>query len=196
MKFKPAADVVASLLREATPRSQRLPRRPSSAVELAGNRVLTVRSLDGFHAVTVALSESDRVRLTVGAQTFMAEGAKKLRKAEGDIILPITASDAGPVLDVQLDALPSALAPGSILFKMKVSFTLDALADVPTIRALGDNVVLEKAEDIIVPVSLGAVTLGPLPQIEGVDDDPVAQERMERWLTAALAFQDKQRSRR
>jgi len=193
--FRPASVVVRDLIRSATPRAERAPKRPDRAVELYCSRVLTVRSLAGSCVATVSITESDRIRLTVAARAFLAEGAKSKRKAEGDVSLPIDATDAGPVLAVQLDALPDGLAPGAVLTSIKVMFALDLLAQVPTIRALVGKLVLAEAEIVAAPVSLAPVSMIGLTDADvGLEEDPIAQEKAERYLLAALAYQSRRRA--
>lgn len=193
--YRLARDVVRDLLRDATPKAERTPKRPDHAVTPAGNRVLSVVPGLGSHTVTITLSESDAIRLRVAARDFMARGAKARRKAEGEIALPIGANETSATLRVVLDVLPDGIAPGIVLSSLRVTFALDALAELPTIVALAGKLALAEAEVTVAPVSLAPITFTDISDSDiGLKPDPIAQERAERWLMAAIAFQNRRKA--
>ena len=200
--FRPVSDIYRDLIRDLTPKELRLPKpkrepkRMASAVELLGVTVLSVTPTTDGYAATVTITRSDQIRLDVGARTFMLEGSKTKRKAEGGVTLSFGEGDVGPTLIVRLANIPAGLVPGALISTMRVSFGHETSGESATIIAIADNVVVAEAEVTIAPITLGEVYLGPLIPVEGVDEDPIAQAKAERWLVAALAYQDKQRARR
>jgi hypothetical protein len=186
--FRPAAQVAAALLREATPKRQRTPRHPVSGVELHDTRVLTVRPTAGSMVATVAVTASDNIRLTVAVREFTCRGK---RKAEADVVLPIATTTEGPVLTVHLDAMQDGLAPGAVVSVMRVGFRIDSFAETPAVLAMAEKVALAETEITAAPVTLApATTSGGITDSDvGLPHDDVAQERAERFLRNVYAFQ-------
>ncbi|MGE8128869.1 hypothetical protein ACQKQD_18000 [Methylobacterium sp. NPDC080182] len=197
MKFRPASAVARDLLRLSTPKALRPKRitrskRPNASIDLPGIPVLHVRQ----GALVLTLTPS--FKIAVGACATDALRAAKVSKT-GALHLPFAELERGPVLVVNVPEMPAGVQAGTML-DVRARFEVDVMAEIPTVTATATRISLSipapRKDETEIPASITLPSIGGPPVTDeslGLPPDPdgIAQQRAERFLTAAIAFRNR-----